>query len=88
MGLIPGPMQCVKDPAVPLLWHRSQLQLGFSPWPGNFHMLQTWPKKEKKYIYDLGGHSAVISTFHFLILDINFCLVHILIPYLKFVDSR
>ena len=25
-----------------------QLQLPFDPLPGNFHMLQVWPKKEKE----------------------------------------
>ena len=29
----------LKDPALPQRGHRSQLWLGFSPWPGNFHML-------------------------------------------------
>ena len=24
------------------------LQLGFNPWPGNFHMPQVWPLKKKK----------------------------------------
>ena len=24
----------VRDPALPHLWHRSQLQLRFNPWPG------------------------------------------------------
>ena len=28
----------LKDPALPQLWIRLQLQLGFNPWPGNFHM--------------------------------------------------
>ena len=41
-------MEKVKDPALPKLWHRSQLRLRFDPWPGNFHMLQVQPKKEKK----------------------------------------
>ena len=27
-----------QDPALPHLQHGSQLQLGFNPWPGNFHM--------------------------------------------------
>ena len=31
------------------LWHRSQLQLRFSPWPGNFHILWVWPLKKKKF---------------------------------------
>ena len=33
--------QHVKDLALSLLWHV------FNPWPGNFRMPQTWPKKEK-----------------------------------------
>ena len=32
----------VKDPVLSLLWW------GFDPWPGNFCMLQPWPKKKKK----------------------------------------
>ena len=42
---IPGPAQWVKDLA--LLWHRSQLQLRFSTWPRNFHMLWVWQKKKR-----------------------------------------
>ena len=42
------PEQWVKDPALPQLWHRSQLLLRFDPWPGNFHMMWVQPKKEKK----------------------------------------
>ena len=38
----------VKDPALPQLWHRSQLQYGFHPWPGNFHMSQMRRKKERQ----------------------------------------
>ena len=30
------------------LWHRSQLQHRFIPWPGNFHMLQMQPERKKK----------------------------------------
>ena len=31
------------------LWHRLQLQHGFDPWPGKFHiMLQGLPKKKKR----------------------------------------
>ena len=37
-----------KDLVLSLQWHRSQQQLGFDPWPGNFHMPQVWLKKEKK----------------------------------------
>ena len=49
-GLTPCPPQWVKDLALPLLWHGSQLQLRFSPWPRNFHMPQVQPgrKNERK----------------------------------------
>ena len=42
-GSVLSPAQWVEDQALPELWHRSQLQLIFSPWPGNFHMPQVWP---------------------------------------------
>ena len=29
----------LKDPALLQLWHRSQLQHGFNPWPRNLYML-------------------------------------------------
>ena len=38
--------QWVKDPVLLQLWQRWQLQLGFDPWPGNFHTL--WVQLEKK----------------------------------------
>ena len=34
----------VKDEALLQLWHRSQLQLGFSLWPRNFHLPKAWPE--------------------------------------------
>ena len=37
--------QWVKDPALPQLQHRSQLQCGFDLWPGKFHMLWVGQKK-------------------------------------------
>ena len=40
--------QPVKDPRLSLLQFRLLLWCGFSPWPGNFHMLQMWPKRKKK----------------------------------------
>ena len=36
---VPAVTQWVKDPALPQLQPRSQLWLGFDPWPGNFHVL-------------------------------------------------
>ena len=38
--------QLVKDPALSLQRLGSMLWHMFSPWPGNFHMPQAWPKKE------------------------------------------
>ena len=38
--------QWVKDPALSLQWLRLLLRHGFSPWPGNIHMLWVWPKKK------------------------------------------
>ena len=46
IGSIPGPAQWVKDPVLPALWQRLQLQLRFSPWPRNFHMLWMKPNKQ------------------------------------------
>ena len=40
--------QWVKCPALPQLWHRSQVWLGFKPWPPNFPKLWVWPKKGEK----------------------------------------
>ena len=47
-GMMPSLVQWVKNPMLLQLWHRSQLWLGFDPWPGNFHMLWLSLKKEKK----------------------------------------
>ena len=38
----------VKDPVLLQLGCRSQLQLGFNPWSGNFHVPQMQLKKEQK----------------------------------------
>ena len=58
LGSIPGLTQWVKDPALAqvVAWNLHgcgcgvgrQLQLRFNPRPGNFHMLQVQPQKEKK----------------------------------------
>ena len=38
----------IAAPSLLHLWCRSQVQLGFNPWPWNFHMPQMWPLKNKK----------------------------------------
>ena len=45
---VQSPVWCsrLKDPLLPKLFCRSQLQLGFNPGPGHFHLL--WPFKKKK----------------------------------------
>ena len=46
---VPAVVQWVNDPTLPQMWCRSQMQLGFSPWLGNFHMPSMGvAKKEKK----------------------------------------
>ena len=37
----------VKD-LLPHLWGRSQLRLGFDPWPGNVRVPRVWPKEKKR----------------------------------------
>ena len=41
-------MQQVKDPVLLHLWRRSELQLRFSPWHGNFHKLWCSQKRKKE----------------------------------------
>ena len=42
-------VQQVKDPALSLLQHGSLLWHGFSPWPGNFHMLWAQTKNQTNH---------------------------------------
>ena len=49
------PAQWVKDPMWPQLWRRLQLQLGFNPWSGNFHIL--WVQSKKKKL----NHIAIVK---------------------------
>jgi len=63
--------QWVKGPVLQPLRHRSQLQLGFDPWPGDFHVPLGWPKfflKEPTFIEYLictshRGVTIIIPTF-------------------------
>ena len=41
-------VQRVKDLVLLQLWHRSQLQFRFNPWPENYHMPRVWLKKQKR----------------------------------------
>ena len=47
-GLIPSPAQGVKDPALPQLWLRLQLQLGSDPWARNSIWFGAARKEKKK----------------------------------------
>lgn len=40
--------QQVKDPVLSLQWPGSLLCCRLNSWPGNFHVLQVQPKKEKE----------------------------------------
>ena len=50
-GLTPGPVQGLKDLALP------QLRLGFNPWPRNFH--KPWVQSLKKKI----GEKTILESF-------------------------
>ena len=45
---VPTVAQWFKGPVSLQLWFKSQAQLKFSTWPGNFHMLPVWPKNKNK----------------------------------------
>ena len=36
------------ESSVAIVWCRSQQQLRFDPWPGNFHMPRVQPEKKKE----------------------------------------
>ena len=65
----------LKDPALLQLGCRSHLQLGFSPWPGNFHMLQVWLLKGSRCDFELLQNSLykyyVQWNSNFIIGDFN-----------------
>ena len=46
------------------LCHRSQVWLGYDPWPGNFHvpLMEPKTKTESMYIYSQLNHFAVHQT--------------------------
>ena len=45
--MIPGPEEWVKNAVLPQPWCRLQPELEFNPWPGNFHIQQVQPKRQK-----------------------------------------
>ena len=55
---VPAVVYQVKDTALLQLWCRSTLRLGFSPWPGNFHVLWVWLKKKK----NRSSHPGAVET--------------------------
>ena len=52
-------VQWVKDLALSPQQLGSLLQLGFDPWPGNFHMPRARPKRIKKKKKKNAGHERV-----------------------------
>lgn len=63
----------VKYPALPQLWCRLQLSLGFDPGPRNFHMLRVWPKKKRKkkkikITITVPLRKATVNTFAYTVL--------------------
>ena len=48
-------------PWVKSVRHRSQVQLGVSPWPGNFHMPRVRPLKKNQIQTELRGCSGAVS---------------------------
>ena len=54
----------LNNPALLQLWHRLQLWLRFSSWPGKFHMPQVQPKKKKKVQYGARLSSLSLSIIY------------------------
>ena len=72
--------QQVGDPVFSLLWLRMLLWHGFAPWPGNFHMMQVWPKNFLKinivriyqhWLYIYNYIDNLYSTYIFSYLNIH-----------------
>ena len=65
---VQAPVRCngLKDPALLHLWHWSELQLGFSPWPGNFHVLWKQPFKKKIATKYTAGNLQMAAKIFFL----------------------
>ena len=64
-----------------------QLQLGSSPWPGNFHMPPVWPlkKKKKALLFFLCFRSFLFSSWKTLLQFYSLFLpfsIHSLLPFL------
>ena len=81
-SLIPGLTQWFKDPALPQLWHRSQMQIGSGiawllcrpvsaapilPQPGNLYMPRVQPFKKTK--------KKKKENTHLQFLNIHLCLI-------------
>ena len=75
-------VQCVKDPALSLLWLRSLLWREFDPWPGNFHMLQIWPKKKKgetKDIFCNTNSRSILYAFYFFCIPFTYLIEYLVL---------
>ena len=56
---IPNPVQWVKKPALPQLWHRSRMWLGFKPWSRTSICCRCGRKKRRKVHLIITGSSQV-----------------------------
>ena len=71
-----APCRRLKDPALPWLWPRSDLWLGFHFWPRNFHMSQVGPQKYLKKVKGYPGELLFIGLNRFLLNAIEPMLFH------------
>ena len=69
---VPARVQRVKDPVLLMLWRRSQLRLGFDPWPGNFHTLWLQPKKKTKTKTKLKSHGVMERAQFYRLINMDF----------------
>ena len=75
----------LKDLALLRLWHRSQLWIGFNPWPGNFHMPWMWGKKYYPWLTVSTSSLPCHSSTHFKsgssITFLKLCLIKLVVTW-------
>ena len=75
----PTVAQGVKDLALLQPWHRSQLWLGFHPWPRNIYMLLVQQEKERKEERKKGRKKERRKVGVFLVCCLFFVFVFVLL---------